>query len=57
MVLNALRDYVMKKHNGVMWKNLEADDVMGIMATEPHPTEDRIIVSIDKDMINIDKKQ
>ena len=56
MVLNALRDYIMKKHNGVMWKNLEADDVMGIMATEPHPTEDRIIVSIDKDMRQIPAK-
>ena len=52
MVLNALRDYVMKKHNGVVWKNLEADDVMGIMATEP-TDEKRIIVSIDKDMRTI----
>ena len=56
MVLNALRDYIMEKHNGIMWKNLEADDVMGIMATEPHPTEDRIIVSIDKDMRQIPAK-
>ena len=48
IVLNVLREYIMKKHNGVMWKNLEADDVLGILATEPHPTEDRIIVSIDK---------
>ena len=39
-----------------MWKNLEADDVLGIMATEPHPTEDRIIVSIDKDMKQIPTK-
>lgn len=29
---------------------LEADDVMGILATEPAPGEDRIIVSADKDM-------
>ena len=56
MVLNALRDYIMEKHNGIMWKNLEADDVMGIMATEPHPTEERIIVSIDKDMRQIPAK-
>jgi len=42
----------MKKHNGVVWKNLEADDVMGIMATEP-TDEKRIIVSIDKDMRTI----
>ena len=52
MVLGALREYVMKKHNGVVWKNLEADDVMGIMATEP-TNEKRIIVSIDKDMRTI----
>jgi len=52
MVLGALREYVMKKHNGVVWKNLEADDVMGIMATEP-TDEKRIIVSIDKDMRTI----
>jgi len=52
MVLGALRDYVIKKHNGVVWKNLEADDVMGIMATEPSD-EQRIIVSIDKDMKTI----
>ena len=37
-------------------QSLEADDVMGIMATEPHPTEDRIIVSIDKDMRQIPAK-
>ena len=24
MVLNALRDYIMEKHNGVMWKNLRS---------------------------------
>jgi DNA polymerase-1 len=32
---------------------LEADDVMGILSTEPHPGEDRIIVSADKDMQTI----
>ena len=52
MVLNALRKYVMEKHNGVIWKNLEADDVLGIMATEPSD-EKRIIVSIDKDLKQI----
>ena len=50
MVLKALRKYVMEKHNGVSWKNLEADDVMGIMATEPSLNEERIVVSIDKDL-------
>jgi 5'-3' exonuclease len=52
IVLNAMREHIMEKHNGVVWKNLEADDVMGIMATEP-TQEDRVIVSIDKDMRTI----
>lgn len=52
MVLNTLREYVMKNHNGVIYKNLEADDVLGIMATEP-TKEERIIVSIDKDLKQI----
>lgn len=49
ITLKALREYVLEKHNGVVWKNLEADDVMGIMATEP-VDEERIVVSIDKDL-------
>ena len=48
-----MREYIMEKHNGVMWKNLEADDVMGIMATEPATMEERVLVSIDKDMRTI----
>ena len=52
LVLKAMRQHIMDKHNGVMWKNLEADDVMGIMATEP-TEEDRVLVSIDKDMRTI----
>jgi DNA polymerase-1 len=52
IVLNAMREHIMEKHNGVMWANLEADDVMGIMATEPSD-EERILVSIDKDMKTI----
>jgi len=49
ITLKALREYVLEKHNGVVWKNLEADDVMGIMSTEP-VDEERIVVSIDKDL-------
>ena len=52
MVLNALRDYVLQEHNAVIYKGLEADDVLGIMATEPS-NEQRIIVSIDKDLRQI----
>ena len=53
IVLGAMREHIMKKHNGVVWANLEADDVMGIMATEPALNEERILVSIDKDMKTI----
>ena len=53
IVLNAMREHIMKKHNGIIWDNLEADDVMGIMATEPALNEERILVSIDKDMRTI----
>lgn len=49
LAYKALREYVIKKHNGVVWKNLEADDVLGIMATEP-TDEERIVISIDKDL-------
>jgi|TARA_R110000822_G_scaffold91216_7_gene210433 5'-3' exonuclease len=52
MMLKTLREYVLEKHNGVVWANLEADDIMGIMATETSE-EERIIVSIDKDMKTI----
>ena len=53
IVLNAMREHIMEKHNGIIWDNLEADDVMGIMATEPALNEERILVSIDKDMRTI----
>jgi len=52
LVLKAMRQHIMDNHNGVMWDNLEADDVMGIMATEP-TQEERVLVSIDKDMRTI----
>lgn len=35
---------------------LEADDVMGIIATDPNRTDERIIVSADKDMMTIPGK-
>lgn len=49
----ALRQYALGV--GVSFANLEADDVMGILATE-RTKEDRIIVSLDKDMRTIPGK-
>ena len=38
---------------GIIIPDLEGDDVMGIIATDPTRTDQRIIVSIDKDMKTI----
>lgn len=52
MVLGELRAHVLEKHNAVIYPNLEADDVLGILATEPSK-EEQVIVSIDKDLKQI----
>lgn len=44
-----IKDWLGAKYPTQIRPNLEADDVMGILATEPHAGE-RIIVSEDKDM-------
>lgn len=58
LVLPLLRKHVMENHKGVMWDNLEADDVLGILATTPDPyyDYDNVIVSIDKDLKQIPTK-
>ena len=55
LVLPLLRKHVMENHKGIMWDNLEADDVLGILATTPDPYVDveKVIVSIDKDLKQI----
>ena len=37
----------------LLWPNLEADDIIGILGTEPKPKHPRVIYSIDKDLDNI----
>ena len=50
----AMREKVEAAYNCVSMPGLEADDVMGILATKPHTAGvRRIIVSIDKDMRTI----
>lgn len=53
MLLQFAKDYMYEKYNGVIWKNLEADDVLGIMATED---DEAIIWSTDKDLKTIPGK-
>jgi len=55
LILPVLRKYIMEHHKGIMWDNIEADDVLGILATtpDPHFDVDKVIVSIDKDLKQI----
>jgi DNA polymerase-1 len=52
LVFSKLREYIFEHHYGVTYDGLEADDVMGILSTEP-AEEERVIVSIDKDLKQI----
>ena len=50
IMLNPLRDWMKEEWESYCWEWLEADDVLGILATErPNRKDKRIIVSIDKD--------
>jgi len=55
LILPVLRQYLIDKYKAQVWDGLEADDVLGIMATtsDPYFEFDKIIVSIDKDMRQI----
>lgn len=44
-----LKEWLAEKYPTELWPYLEADDVMGILATQPHKGE-RVMVSLDKDM-------
>lgn len=48
-----LKDWLAEQYDTLRWNTLEADDVMGIVATDPTRTDERIIVSADKDMMTI----
>lgn len=53
--LGDLKLWMETEYNTFRWDNLEADDVMGILATDPDfmPDYRKVIVSIDKDMKTI----
>ena len=52
LTLPALREYLLEKYKAVIYKGLEADDVLGILATTPNKSK-QVIVSIDKDFRQI----
>lgn len=53
MLLGWAREYLTSKYNTIMYRNLEADDVLGILATK---NPDTIIWSADKDLLTIPAK-
>jgi 5'-3' exonuclease len=55
IALQKLKESLAKLYRGVLWDTFEADDVMGILATDPefYPEYRKIISSEDKDMKTI----
>lgn len=51
-----MKAWLGSEYDTVLWPHLEADDVMGIIATDPTRTDERIIVSADKDLMTIPGK-
>lgn len=50
------REYIVGKYDTRIKPTLEADDVLGILATMPMPNTTRIIASIDKDFLSVPGK-
>jgi DNA polymerase-1 len=53
MILKPLREHAEQAYETVCWPTLEADDVLGIIATKPQNANRCIIVSNDKDLLQI----
>ena len=56
LILGAMRKWLIEVYDAVIYPNLEADDVLGILATEPNNKEEKIICSLDKDLRQIPGK-
>lgn len=55
MCLPAIREWLVKEHDAIIWPKLEADDVLGILATKPkrEATDNVIVFSRDKDLKSV----
>ncbi len=53
MVLKAIREWAQEKYHSITIDNLEGDDVLGILGTEPELDGKYIICTIDKDMKSV----
>jgi 5'-3' exonuclease len=55
--LGPLKDYIYDKHNGAIWDNIEADDILGLLAKRYEADGDEpIICSVDKDLRTVGSK-
>lgn len=52
-LLDELKDYLLTTYECRQVYRLEADDVLGILSTEPQDEENRVIVTIDKDLLQV----
>ena len=48
IILRQVKQWIIEELDGQMWANLEADDIISILATDKEMDEETIIVSIDK---------
>ena len=53
IILRQVKQWIIEEYDGQMWPNLEADDVISILATDKEMDEETIIVSIDKDFQSV----
>jgi len=54
IILKPMREWMLNELDAQLWPNIEADDVLSILATEyPNWKDKRIIVSIDKDFKSV----
>jgi len=53
IILRQVKQWIIDELGGVLWANLEADDVISILATDKAMDEETIIVSIDKDFKSV----
>lgn len=53
IILKQVKKWIIEELDGQLWPNLEADDVISILATDKKMDEETIIVSIDKDFKSV----
>lgn len=53
LALKGIREFLEKEYGAIVWPSLEADDVIGILATRYEMVDKCVVVSPDKDLLQI----